>query len=275
MNQIPLSRLFSYVCKITVVSVVSLTSVWENSRVIALAANPQNSFTPTQNQLFTPLELALNFRLPPRGAPGNRVSPASRGDIENIVALVPGTNFGYTTDESPSLWVYFPYSTQKQVRLTLKDRESQQIYQQEFTLPGTSGFVKFSLPETVELEVDKMYFWEFEVSFKPYGNYENPIVRGAIERVTMDNALKGQLVGKSEREILEVYADNGLWFDVLSGLISLQQSNPEDEEIASLWVSLFEQIFNAPEEIKKLKDKPFFSGEYSSIKDFNYFKIIA
>ena len=218
----------------------SLINLWGNSICgIVLAVTVENSLTIVQNQP----ELGINFRLPPRGAPGPRDTAGSRDPSNHIVALIPGTNFGFTTQEYPSLWVFFPYTTIQEVKFTLKDAEDRQIYQQEFSLPGTPGFVEIKLPKTIApLEIDQVYFWNLEVGLKPYGNLDNPIIRGGIERVVMDNDLQSQLAGKSEQEKLGIYAQNGLWFDVVSGLITLRQSNPHDEEVYGWWVSLLQQI---------------------------------
>ena len=250
MNYLPTPKLSKFWSQFAIACSISCSGLWFNGCAIALTANPENPTNVPQNQLTT--QLALKFRLPSRGAPGPRDSAASRGE-EHIIALIPGTNFGYTTEENPSLWVYFSHSTQEKVRLTLKNGEDEQVYQQELILSGTPGIVEISLPETFELEVDQVYYWEFEVG-ESYGDADNPIIRGAIERVVMDDALKSQLAGKSEQEKLEIYADNSLWFDVLSGLISLRQSNLEDEEIANLWTSLLQQI-----EFEELKYKPLLS----------------
>ena len=239
MNYLPTPQLSKFWSQFAIACSISCSGLWFNGCAIALTANPENPTNVPQNQLTT--QLALKFRLPSRGAPGPRDSAASRGD-ENIIALIPGTNFGYTTQENPSLWVYFPYTTQEKVRFTLKNGEDEQVYQQELILSGTPGIVEISLPETFQLEVDQVYYWEFEVGLEAYGDADNPIIRGAIERVAMDDALKDKLAGKSEQEKLEIYAENSLWFDVLSGLISLRQSNPEDEKNASLWTSLLQQI---------------------------------
>ena len=248
------SQFSKYLPKLAIACSVSFGGLWLNSCAIALTANPENSTDVPQNQLIT--ELASNFRLPSRGAPGPRDSSASRGNLGNIVALIPGTNFGYTTEENPSLWVYLPYPTQEKVRLTLKDEDNKQVHQQELDLSGNPGIVEISISEDFKLEVDKVYYWELEVGLESYGNLNNPIIRGGIERVIMDNSLKGQLEEKSEQEKLEIYAENGLWFDVLSGLISLHQSNSEDEEIASLWTSLLQQVG-----LEELENKPILSNE--------------
>lgn len=169
--------------------------------------------------------LALNLRLPPKGAPGKRRGASTRDGYcssdEEVIALVPGTNLGLTVAERPTFLVYVPYeSNGLEAEFSLKDREGNEVYQQIVALKNTPGIVKVRLPETVSpLDVEQLYSWRFSVRCNPSNRLDDAFVYGGVERMPMSSELESQLQDKNQRERIAVYAENGLWFDVLTTTI--------------------------------------------------------
>ncbi|NET59662.1 MAG: DUF928 domain-containing protein [Symploca sp. SIO2E6] len=249
----------------------------------------------------SPFQLALRFRLPPKGAPGRRRGAGTRqgycSSDERLIALMPGTNLGLTVAERPTFWFYVPYQGDKlEAEFLLEDNEGNEVYQEIVALNNTPGIVKVSLPEnfrnpvasenhekisafsrnrvssenhekisafslkkpgfstdstnsTDSLEVEQLYVWRLSVICNPDNRFDDDYVWGGVERVSMSFELKNQLKDKTKRERLKIYAENGLWFDVLTTLAELREANVEDQELDEDWVELLEQALIDLEEI--------------------------
>ncbi len=192
--------------------------------------------------------LALKLILPPKGAPGGRRGAGSRDGYcssnETLIALMPGTNFGLTVAERPIFWFYVPYESNRlEAEFWLKDREGNKVYQQIVAIKNTPGIVKVRLPETVSsLEIEQLYSWRLSVICNQSDRNDDAFVSGGVERVSMSSELESQLKDKTERERMKIYAENGLWFDVLTMLAELRSANLQDKELDEDWVELLQQV---------------------------------
>ncbi|NEO71766.1 DUF928 domain-containing protein [Moorena sp. SIO3H5] len=206
---------------------------------------PQRVTAVEVSQPLTNFLKGLKFTLPPKGAPGKRKGGGSRGDYCSAIALVPGTNFGLTTNERPTFWFYVSSSQRRrrQAEFWLRDKEINQVYQETFTLKNTPGIVKITLPETVSpLVFEDLYRWGFSVSCNPTDRLYYDFVSGGVERIYMTSDLEKQLEGKNPRERIAVYAQQGLWFDALTTLAELRLANPEDKSLDEDWMELLHQV---------------------------------
>ncbi len=208
---------------------------------------------PTAPASQSSFQLALKFKLPPRGAPGKRRTgaatrdscPALENNNEPLTALVPGTNLGLTVAERPTFWFYVPYppTYRLSVEFWLRDKEENEVYKETFPLTGTPGIVSIRLPETVpSLEVKNLYSWGFSVICNPAHRDEDVFVSGKVERVSLTPALKSQLEAGTPRERIALYAENGLWFDTLTNLAELHRPNQQDEALKDDWADLWQAV---------------------------------
>jgi hypothetical protein len=203
--------------------------------------------------------MALNFTLPPKGAPGKRRSGSTRDGYcsseEQLIALMPGTNIGLTIAERPTFWFYVPYAETPglEAEFSLKDKEGNEINRQLVPLKNTPGIVKINLPTTVSaLELEKFYEWRFEVICNPDNRLDDAFVYGGVERVPISSDLNSQLQGKNDRQRIDIYAENGLWFDLLNTLAELRSANLQDTSLNEDWENLWQQV-----KLEEIADKPF------------------
>ncbi|NES00973.1 MAG: DUF928 domain-containing protein [Symploca sp. SIO1B1] len=195
-----------------------------------------------------PFQLSLKFRLPSKGTPGRRRGAGSRDGYcisdEKLVALMPQTNFGLTVAERPTFWFYVPYqSDQLEAEFLLEDNEGNKIDSQIVALNNTPGIVKVTLPENLPpLEVEQLYVWRLSVICDPDNRLDDDYVWGGFELVSMSFEIKNQLKDKTKRERLKIYAANGLWFDVVTTLAELRESNVEEQDLDEDWVELLQQV---------------------------------
>ncbi len=207
----------------------------------------------------SPFLMALNFSLPPTGAPGKRRGGSTRdgycSSSEELIALMPGTNMGLTIAEHPTFWFYVPYAETPglEAEFSLKDKDENEVDRQIVTLKNTPGIVKVTLPATMSpLEFEKFYTWRFSVICNPDNRLDDAFVYGGIERVPITSELESQLPGKTDRQRIDIYAENGLWFDLLTTLAELRSANWQDESLDEDWKKLFQQV-----KLEEIVDKPF------------------
>ncbi|HBB35987.1 MAG TPA: hypothetical protein DC064_30475 [Cyanobacteria bacterium UBA9273] len=199
-------------------------------------------------------QIIFNDPTPPsQGSPsGRQRGGASRGpcrQFEALTALVPanhGIVWGRTTSERPTFWFYLPnqLTAQTPVEFVLQDAADNYVYNTRFTAPETkSGLINLEMPSTVKsLEVGKTYSWTLSVYCDPDKPSTSVFVKGTIERVNLDAALKNRLQGATPIEQVSLYAANGIWFEALNTLANLYRPYSEQKSIAAAWVSLLEQV---------------------------------
>ena len=67
-------------------------------------------------------------------------------------------------------------------------------------------------------------------------------VEGWIKRVDLNSGINKQLKLARPLDRVSIYAKNGLWFDTLNSLKNLQQTEPNNKAIASIWSDLLQQV---------------------------------
>lgn len=185
----------------------------------------------------------FRFILPDEGAPGNRVGAATRDSCVNVknkpplTALIPGKNMGLTISDRPTFWFYIPYqaSSTTPVEFALTDAQEKEIYKQTSQLTNTPGIIGVTIPANAPtLEVDKTYEWELSVNCTP----KIDSVNGRIKRVKVREDMMSQLQASTGRDHIIIYAENGFWYDTLTGLIELRRQNPQDKDFKADWEDL-------------------------------------
>lgn len=140
---------------------------------------------------------SLKYRLPPKGAPGQRTDAGSRSVCTalngRLVALVPPTNIGLTIARSPTFWFYIPYNSMSHVigKFQLLDDEENAVYTTK-VLTNTPQITSINLPQSLTLEVGKQYQWVLSFTCGS-STQASTLVHGYVERVAVDEQLQQKL----------------------------------------------------------------------------------
>jgi hypothetical protein len=164
----------------------------------------------------------------------------------DIVALVPihnGNYSGVTLTDNPDLWFYLPPSdlAVKSLKLRLLDttKNKKEIWSME-TVPNPkmleSGLLKVSY-KGKPLE-NGAYFWE--LYYQQIGCNDPQILSGYVQKEANTNLV----LTPEPLARLRTYAQNGIWYELLTELITLKQRQPENKQLATDFRTL---IFDSPE----------------------------
>ncbi len=200
-------------------------------------------------------EKTLNFQPPDRGAPGTRSDAGSRGPGQcsafqkPITALIPTTNWGETIAAHPTFWLYIPISSAAMELVLREEGNDDVVYEVKFPITQGPGIVSFRLPETAPpLEEGKAYRWLFNFycsadvldASSTSTIQSNFTISGIVARVAPSRQLKQQLERAGSRERLNLYAQNGLWYDALTQLAEQRRTEPQNALVNDQWIDLLE-----------------------------------
>lgn len=204
---------------------------------------------------FTALAQTYN---PPEdiGLPGRREGGGTRGcwrsdttfsTTDRLTALVPDQNFGYTTSEYPTFFVYVPqFYAENAVaaEFILNDEDDNELYKATFQTGGTSGIISLSLPANANLpplEVGKNYHWSFALVCEMSDRSADVVVDSWIQRVELDATVRSELERASLEQHPTILAQEGIWYDAISSLAALR-SQSGGPVPASQWVNLLNSV---------------------------------
>jgi len=205
----------------------------------------------------------LELNLPDQGSPPDRENGGKRpgcptiSDNIYLTALIPQSNSGLTSLNRPDFYFYVPYSQNDGVSaefvLTYIDTNTLDrinVDRQEFELGNTPGIMKINLSNSVEsLSENIRYEWQLKLIC--HGTNDEIFVSGKMQRISLTPEIQQQLNEASLGEKIEIYAQEGLWFDLLKTVGELYYSNSENVIIKNIWQHLLEQV-----ELNNLINKP-------------------
>jgi hypothetical protein len=125
--------------------------------------------------------------------------------------------------------------------LSLKDEESQQLFNVTLPITGEPGVVGLHLPEDMPpLAVGKTYEWAVILTCGERPNPNDPRVTAYIRRVAPSQSMEG-LDQQSPLAQARWYAQQGIWYDALTSLVESRHLQPNDASLVTLWTNFLTQ----------------------------------
>lgn len=227
--------------------------------LIGLVGLPLTSWV---NPLFASprpsLSYELNFTPPNRGeSPGSSerqgqsTGSRSLGSLHALVPVIgsePTLNRpihgGETYADHPVFWLSYDEQVSQEnpvsVYLEIRDAETNgqtYFYRTEFFLTQAPGVFRFQLPVDAPPLKNATYVWKFQASQNEQLSGE---VVGKIERVELPPEVKAQLANADLKGQAEVYAQWGIWYELLDTLAQLRQENPDHPDYVYAWNDLLQ-----------------------------------
>jgi hypothetical protein len=184
--------------------------------------------------LVSPVQASIFDFLFNNNAEGNASGRSRGGGVrsqcsqlrdKNLMALVPQSNQGLTTQDYPEFWFYIPFHRVSQsppAKFRLLNEKRKSVLQKPllFPLPDKEGIVRFSLPATENpLVVGERYRWFFNITcVNEEGSTTNININGWIKRVEPSPQLVQQLKQTIPQKQYVFYGENNIWYETLSKL---------------------------------------------------------
>ncbi|MFK8186462.1 MAG: DUF928 domain-containing protein [Phormidesmis sp.] len=182
-------------------------------------------------------------------SPRQTGSGASRRNLPGVcdgLPVLPENGLGLTANSSPSLFVYFSQGTTvEKAQLTLKslDENESEYYETIVVLPQEQlaekgGVVAFEIPEVdSELIMNQEYAWSLVLMCEGQLRPDSPILTGSLKRVD-DLAVSTQAVGAPLVERAIAYGEAGIWYDLLSTLVTIRSEEAGSGVFDEYWSSV-------------------------------------
>ncbi len=174
---------------------------------------------------------------------GNSCGIAQTKAVTDVMTpLMPKSNIGLTQMGRPTLLAFIPESNAKKALFIINDEAGEEHYQTYLTLPQKSGVMKINIPDSAsELVKGIKYKWSISLVCGDNTDVEpdSPSIQGWIERVSPVSNTISQTQSLDLKSV-ENLAKAGIWVDMLSTLMELRQSQPDNMELKKTWTALLE-----------------------------------
>ena len=247
------------------VAVLLTTGSLGTAQAIAITTLEESQHSSAWDQNSTHLMASLPFRLRVRASrwrvPGLRRGGCSENAVENaaelhheLMPVVPpfddqqgsAAPVDLTVSAHPMILVRVPNLPETTAYFGLQNEDgTEELYLTEFELiDEQAGIVGLQVPSTAPpLETGQKYMWQFALrSSCSEGVGEVQLVtNGWLERIEPTDTLASvEQVPLHDRPNL--YAEAGIWQEMVSSLAELRLQNPDDSELAETWASLMESV---------------------------------
>lgn len=199
--------------------------------------------------------LALNFPAAPRnmGGPRSTAGGGVRGNgnescIEGespLTALIPTHDIVKTVTPNPEFFMYVPKNSADSGEFVIVDENGNDVYLSTFELSEAPGVVKLSLPADTDLEMGKVYGWQFSLICDPLDRQVDVFVQGQIQPTELTEEMQTQLDQAQPLDQVQLYVDQSLWNEAVSLLAQFRNSNPTEWQGLLKYVGL-ESIASEP-----------------------------
>lgn len=205
-------------------------------------------------------QLASSFAFQGKGAPTNTVAGGRRGNglcpqdastvtgsavgaansTQGLTALLPPSRFsGETMSDRPTILVYVPQTTARQLVFFVEDSNQTEVDRTRFKVTGSPQILGIRLP--LPLQVGQPYRWTVAMVC-PKASPDNPFVEGTMQRVQPDSTFAHQLQQATPLDQASLYAKSGFWYEASTALFELQQTQPKNSDYSAAWKELLQSV---------------------------------
>ena len=188
------------------------------------------------------------FEPPPdRSAPRSTAGGGSRptdsrcmlDDASNLraMALAPQTFVGLTQQANPNLWLYLPTSEANEaefVEVSVFDEQLNGLTQFEVSL-NTPGFLAIDLSQHITLSTGLTYYWTAAFVCNPNRRTEDWVVGGWIKHQPITPSAQRGIDALAPIDQVDHYISTGYWYDALTVMLPLAQSDPSSSSFGVTW----------------------------------------
>ena len=211
------------------------------------AAAPAASDQPRVAQSGQTEDLTLPLYHPPKKLiPRARVGGALRGTDGNDPVLVPlvPDHVGLTVKKSPVLNWFLSKPTTYPLKFTLiDDRSITPLHESTIPTPDHAGVHSINLNDwNLALEPDVQYRWYISAIRNSDSPSQDLVAGGMIERCEFSSCLVLEPVLTCDKSSVNQNAKSGFWYDAMSCICDLIQTNQKDASLRRIRAALLKQV---------------------------------
>jgi hypothetical protein len=174
---------------------------------------------PTQQQAGALPE----YKPPLRGAPGGRVSGATRGTMKPVTPLptvdliAPDAHTGLTSSATPIFYFYVSRRVSYPTRLTISaPMQPAPVIEANIPSPQAAGIYAIRLGDyRVRLEPGIVYTWSVSIILNPRAPSRDIVASASLLRVPSDPGLETTVRAAPSVRRAALLAEAGLWYDAV------------------------------------------------------------
>ena len=209
----------------------------------------QSSKTGVNKQELVKLDtgkLKFDYRPPKRGAPAVRVGGGTRGTGDQLLELVvfAPDHTGLTTKEQPTLYWYTSEPVSSSLELTMiNDTKIEPELEKVIKTSGAAGIQSIKLSDTqIKLEPGIEYRWFVSVLAEKGQRSNDIVASGTIQRIIPEGDLHKAITAADESGLVEVYAQQGIWYDAIDSLSEMFRKSPGNSLLIEQYATLLDQV---------------------------------
>jgi hypothetical protein len=181
-----------------------------------------------------------------RGAPAGRIGGGTRGSndpLPSIEVLAPD-HTGFTVHEQPTLYWYVSRVPTQPIEVTIIEAQGvQPLFETRLTSLPQAGLQRLRLTDySIRLRPGVPYRWSVAVIADPENRSQDVVAGGSIELMTLSDTLKSQLASSKETDQPRLYAEAGIWYDVMATLGELIDHAPQNTTLRQQRAALLTQV---------------------------------
>ena len=188
----------------------------------------------------------FSYRPPKRGAPAVRIGGGTRGvgsQKLELLVLAPD-HMAITYKKHPTLYWYISESTDAEFELTVTNRVgSKPILEKKLTQHSDVGIQQIDLSKTrTNLIPGIEYRWFISATSKGEQRSSDVVSSGTIMRLIPKTNLKNKIQTANDLDLLTIYSENSVWYDLIDTLSDMKNKNPDDKDIREQYAALLQQV---------------------------------
>jgi hypothetical protein len=172
----------------------------------------------------------LQYKPPPRGAPGGRVGGACRGTIKptvplpTIELLAPDGHAGLTTSASPTLYFFVSRPVAWPTQFTISASAiPKPIAEVNIPAPTAAGIYALRTADyNIRLEPGVLYTWSVSVILDPKARSRDIVASASLLRAAPDSGLESALRAAPVTGRAALLAQAGLWYDAIAAAAEME-----------------------------------------------------
>ena len=187
----------------------------------------------------------VEYRPPPRGAPGGRIGGSTRSSARGLsLVVVAPDHTGLASSNQPELFWYISQPVQAPLEFAIYAvNAADPLADKDIAPVSEAGIQRIRLADLgVKLESGEEYQWVISFAHRPGSRIKDAVASGRVRVQPLPADVAASVKAAGAAGGYAAYARAGYWYDAFSGLRREMSRHPNDAALADAQASLLEQV---------------------------------